>query len=175
MTTSTTISTNTNTNTNTSNKKKKPVKRSSPTDDNDNDNDNDNNSKEPLTLSKRLSQILANVPPPSSTLIPSYPPPSSPPPLTPKTLRLVPPYVYPHSTFCKGRWVGKALLTMLSDEFRTYPSSYYALTIRRHLLLVNGLPASPDYVLKQGDAITNLLHRHEVRNYGRCSGRAALQ
>jgi hypothetical protein len=40
-------------------------------------------------------------------------------------LRTLQPYLYTFTSFAKGRWVGRTVLDVYSDEFGSYPASYY--------------------------------------------------
>jgi hypothetical protein len=40
-------------------------------------------------------------------------------------LRTLQPYLFTFTSFAKGRWVGRTVLDVYSDEFGAYPASYY--------------------------------------------------
>lgn len=77
-------------------------------------------------------------------------------------LRHVVPYTHRYETNCKRRWIGQQILTMFSTEFRhSCPASYYSQAIARGLIRVNNAPVNKDYVLKDGDVVLHISHRHE--------------
>lgn len=77
-------------------------------------------------------------------------------------LRKVYPYPFTFSTYCKGRWVGKKLVDIVSKEFRAYTVERYRQNIDAGQIKVNGKNVSVDYVLDHNDYISNTIHRHEV-------------
>jgi hypothetical protein len=40
-------------------------------------------------------------------------------------VRTLEPYLYTFATFARGRWVGRTILDVYTDEFSAYPESYY--------------------------------------------------
>ncbi|KAG5644501.1 hypothetical protein DXG03_008243 [Asterophora parasitica] len=95
-------------------------------------------------------------------------------------LKKIPPYWYPYTTMAKLRWLGRELLEVVSTEFRDRSMEYY---VRLHCYLVlyqklitivnqryalesgvttvNGKIAKPDTIIRNGDRIENVVHRHE--------------
>ncbi|XP_044149631.1 RNA pseudouridylate synthase domain-containing protein 2 isoform X1 [Bufo gargarizans] len=77
-------------------------------------------------------------------------------------LRKVRPYYFDFETYCKGRWVGKSLLDVFSQEFRAEPLEYYKLAARAGRLRLNREPVQDlSVVLKDNDFLRNTVHRHE--------------
>lgn len=71
------------------------------------------------------------------------------------------PYLHEFGTWAKGRWLGRPLLEVVSGEFGGHPMSYWQRAVRTGLVSVNGRPTTPDYLLRNGDRLTHLTHRHE--------------
>ena len=76
-------------------------------------------------------------------------------------LRHVRPYVYSFKTHAKGRWYGRPLLDVFSDEFGTHPRSYYEMAITQGRITINGAMVAPGYLVRGGDRISHTTHRHE--------------
>jgi tRNA pseudouridine32 synthase len=76
-------------------------------------------------------------------------------------LRRVAPYHYTYNTWCKSRWRSRALLEIFESEFRDRPVAYYKEAMEAGKILINGKPASPDYIVKNGDLVSHKIHRHE--------------
>ncbi|KAF8633370.1 hypothetical protein AX17_004541 [Amanita inopinata Kibby_2008] len=76
-------------------------------------------------------------------------------------LRKVPAYWYPYTTMAKMRWLGRELLEVVSTEFRDRSMEYYRYALESGVTTVNGKIASPDTVIRDGDRIENIVHRHE--------------
>jgi hypothetical protein len=95
-------------------------------------------------------------------------------------LRKIAPYWYPYTTMAKGRWLDREILEIVSTEFRDRSIEYYVWALFFILLLdgrrsfsaqryalesgvttVNGKIAKPDTVVRNGDRIENVVHRHE--------------
>lgn len=76
-------------------------------------------------------------------------------------LRYCEPYYYPYRTNVKARWIGRQILEVISTEFRDRSVEYYKHALESGVTTVNGKPAKPDLVLKNGDRIENTVHRHE--------------
>ncbi|KAK8095931.1 uncharacterized protein PG998_002559 [Apiospora kogelbergensis] len=76
-------------------------------------------------------------------------------------LRRLAPYNYTYNTWCKERWRGRQLLEVFDSEFRDRPLAYYKAAMESGKILVNGKPAMPDHVLKNGDLVSHKIHRHE--------------
>ncbi|XP_006461336.1 hypothetical protein AGABI2DRAFT_185612 [Agaricus bisporus var. bisporus H97] len=81
--------------------------------------------------------------------------------LSPPGLKKIPPYWYPYTTMAKMRWLGRELLEVVSTEFRDRSMEYYRYALESGMTTVNGKIAKPDTVLKDGDRIENVVHRHE--------------
>ncbi|PFH52189.1 hypothetical protein AMATHDRAFT_39694 [Amanita thiersii Skay4041] len=79
----------------------------------------------------------------------------------PVGLRKVPAYWYPYTTMAKMRWLGRELLEVVSTEFRDRSMEYYRYALESGVTTVNGKIAKPDTVIRDGDRIENIVHRHE--------------
>lgn len=77
-------------------------------------------------------------------------------------LRKVYPYYFTYTTFCKGRWVGKKLIDVFSEEFRAHSKEEYEKNIKVGNIKINGNVITPDYIFKENDCVTNKSHRHET-------------
>ncbi|GAA6000039.1 pseudouridine synthase family protein [Rhodotorula paludigena] len=75
-------------------------------------------------------------------------------------LRKVKPYMFTFQSWAKERWHGRTLLDVYS-EFRDRTNEYYEWAIETGIIVVNNRKSSPDYMLRNGDLISNVLHRHE--------------
>ncbi|CAL5873295.1 uncharacterized protein PFLUO_LOCUS7566 [Penicillium psychrofluorescens] len=76
-------------------------------------------------------------------------------------LRRVRPYHYTYNTHCKERWRGRELLEIFTSEFRDRKPAYYKWALETGHVAVNGTPAGPNTVLKNGQVISHTAHRHE--------------
>ncbi|KAL4737143.1 hypothetical protein BDV11DRAFT_206979 [Aspergillus similis] len=76
-------------------------------------------------------------------------------------LRRVYPYHYTYNTYCKERWRNRELLDIFTSEFRDREPGYYKKALESGNVCVNGKPAGPHTVLKNGEVISHTLHRHE--------------
>ncbi|KAF5354738.1 hypothetical protein D9756_005528 [Leucocoprinus leucothites] len=76
-------------------------------------------------------------------------------------LRKTAPYWYPYTTMAKMRWLGRELLEVVSTEFRDRSMEYYRYALESGVTTVNGKIAKPETILKDGDRIENVVHRHE--------------
>ncbi|CAH3139265.1 unnamed protein product, partial [Porites lobata] len=76
-------------------------------------------------------------------------------------LRHVHPYYFTFTTYCKGRWVGRTLMEVFKEEFRSETEEYYEKAIKAGKITVNGGVAFQDTMLKDNDIICNKVHRHE--------------
>lgn len=81
-------------------------------------------------------------------------------------LRKVYPYYFTYTTFCKGRWVGKKLIDVFSEEFRSHSKAEYEKNIKVGNIKVNGNVIDSDYIFKENDCVTNRAHRHETAVIG---------
>ena len=82
--------------------------------------------------------------------------------------RHVRPYLYTFRTHAKGRWYGRSILDVHQSEFGVHPPEYYSAAIKNGCITVNGKAVESDYVVRGGDIIEHLTHRHEppVRGCG---------
>ncbi|KAF9529751.1 tRNA-pseudouridine synthase [Crepidotus variabilis] len=76
-------------------------------------------------------------------------------------LKKIPPYWYPYTTMTKQRWIGRELLEVVSTEFRDRSMEYYRYALESGVTTVNGKVAHPKTILRDGDRIENVVHRHE--------------
>nr|XP_056707231.1 pseudouridylate synthase RPUSD2 [Euleptes europaea] len=77
-------------------------------------------------------------------------------------LRKVRPYYFDFQTYCKGRWLGKSLRDVFSDEFRAQSLEYYRAAASAGRLRLNQQPVRDlSVVLKNNDFLQNKVHRHE--------------
>ncbi|KAL4878837.1 hypothetical protein BJY04DRAFT_208969 [Aspergillus karnatakaensis] len=76
-------------------------------------------------------------------------------------LRRVHPYHYTYNTYCKERWRDRELIDIFTSEFRDREPDYYRKALERGQVTVNGKPAGPHTVLKNGQVLSHTLHRHE--------------
>ncbi|KAL3478659.1 pseudouridine synthase [Aspergillus californicus] len=76
-------------------------------------------------------------------------------------LRRVYPYHYTYNTHCKERWRNRELVDIFISEFRDREPEYYRQALERGQICVNGKPATPSTVLKNGEVVSHTLHRHE--------------
>ncbi|KAL4787938.1 hypothetical protein BJX76DRAFT_345229 [Aspergillus varians] len=76
-------------------------------------------------------------------------------------LRRVYPYHYTYNTYCKERWRNRELVDIFTTEFRDREPGYYRKALDSGNVCVNGKPAGPHTVLKNGEVISHTLHRHE--------------
>ncbi|WVQ80560.1 hypothetical protein IAT38_002665 [Cryptococcus sp. DSM 104549] len=76
-------------------------------------------------------------------------------------LRYLKPYWWPYKTFVKERWIGRQILEVITTEFRDRSMEYYRHALDCGVTRVNGVIARPDLVLRNGDRVDNVVHRHE--------------
>ncbi|KAL4912490.1 hypothetical protein BDW62DRAFT_216289 [Aspergillus aurantiobrunneus] len=76
-------------------------------------------------------------------------------------LRRVYPYHYTYNTYCKERWRNRELVDIFTAEFRDREPGYYRKALESGSVSVNGKPAGPNTVLRNGEVISHTLHRHE--------------
>ncbi|KAG8945734.1 hypothetical protein FRC04_000593 [Tulasnella sp. 424] len=126
-------------------------------------------SSEPATSQDAVvpSQVL---PPPDSSISsnsksPTLPdgnnqPPTDPAMRSPK-LRHCPPYWHANRVRAKGRWLDREILEMVSTEFRDRSVEYYKYALKIGATRVNGKPAPPGTIIREGDLFENMRHRHE--------------
>ncbi|KAI0029935.1 pseudouridine synthase [Vararia minispora EC-137] len=92
---------------------------------------------------------------------PQDPPPAPHPRPPPPGLRKIAPYWYPYTTMAKERWLGREILEIVSTEFRDRSVEYYKYALESGVTTINGVVAKPDTVVRNGDRIENVVHRHE--------------
>ncbi|KAH9855879.1 pseudouridine synthase [Lenzites betulinus] len=76
-------------------------------------------------------------------------------------LKKIPPYWYPYTTMAKGRWLGREILEVVSTEFRDRSMEFYRYALESGVTTINGKVAKPDTLIRNGDRIENISHRHE--------------
>lgn len=76
-------------------------------------------------------------------------------------VRYVKPYPYRYVTHAKGRWLGRTLSEVFTNEFRAEPPAYYAAAIGSGRIRVDDAVVTGDHVLRNGEVISHLVHRHE--------------
>ncbi|KAF8525795.1 pseudouridine synthase [Hysterangium stoloniferum] len=76
-------------------------------------------------------------------------------------LKRVAPYWAPLRTMAKGRWLNREILELVSTEFRDRSIEYYRFALEAGVTSVNGKIAKPGTIIKNGDCIQNIVHRHE--------------
>ena len=77
-------------------------------------------------------------------------------------LKFVQPYYYNATAFAKGRWFGRSIIDISSSEFTSHPREYYAKAIVNGRLKLNDRKITNfDTIIKNGDKISHLMHRHE--------------
>ncbi|KKK12465.1 pseudouridine synthase [Aspergillus rambellii] len=76
-------------------------------------------------------------------------------------LRRVRPYHYTYNTYCKERWRDRELVDIFTSEFRDRPPEYYIKALEDGKVCLNGKPAGPNTIVKNGQVISHTLHRHE--------------
>ncbi|KIP03608.1 hypothetical protein PHLGIDRAFT_31741 [Phlebiopsis gigantea 11061_1 CR5-6] len=81
--------------------------------------------------------------------------------ITKTGLRKISPYWYNYTTMAKGRWLGREILEVVSTEFRDRSMEYYRYALDSGVTTVNGDVAKPDTIIRNGDRIENIVHRHE--------------
>ncbi|XP_030212555.1 pseudouridylate synthase RPUSD2 [Gadus morhua] len=83
-------------------------------------------------------------------------------------LRKVHPYYYDFKTYCKGRWIGKSLLEVFKDEFRSESIEYYQKAAQEGRIRLNEtIVEDLSIVLRNNDHMRNTVHRHEPPVVGR--------
>ncbi|KAH7883344.1 pseudouridine synthase [Phlebopus sp. FC_14] len=76
-------------------------------------------------------------------------------------LKTLPPYWYSYATNAKERWIGREILEIVSTEFRDRSMEYYRHALESGATTINGKVATPNTVVRNGDRIENIVHRHE--------------
>ncbi|KIJ52562.1 hypothetical protein M422DRAFT_58697 [Sphaerobolus stellatus SS14] len=77
------------------------------------------------------------------------------------SLKRVAPYWAPLRTMAKGRWINREILELISTEFRDRSIEYYRFALEAGVTSINGKIAKPGTIIKNGDCIQNIVHRHE--------------
>ncbi|SGY17431.1 BQ5605_C015g07783 [Microbotryum silenes-dioicae] len=99
---------------------------------------------------------------------------------TDQGLRKVRPYWYAFNAYAKQRWQNRSLIDVrdtlfvltsryntptdrrdLGDWIRDRSHEYYIWSIETGAIIVNNERTTPEYILKNGDMISNVVHRHE--------------
>ncbi|KIY51459.1 pseudouridine synthase [Fistulina hepatica ATCC 64428] len=78
-----------------------------------------------------------------------------------KGLKKIPPYWHPYITMAKERWLGRELLEVVTSEFRDRSTDFYRYALESGVTTINGKRASPETIIRNGDRIENVVHRHE--------------
>ncbi|KAI8369647.1 pseudouridine synthase [Radiomyces spectabilis] len=76
-------------------------------------------------------------------------------------LRKVRPYYFEYKAYAKGRWLGRTILEVFSQEFRDRSEKYYRYAIENGLITINDLPVTVNTIVKNSDVISHKIHRHE--------------
>lgn len=65
------------------------------------------------------------------------------------------PYVYTHSTYAKGRWIGQEIIDVYSREFLGRDRAYYEECMKDERIQVNGAKVSPNYIILDNDFLSH--------------------
>ncbi|KAJ1729526.1 DRAP deaminase [Coemansia sp. Benny D160-2] len=76
-------------------------------------------------------------------------------------LQRIHPYYHKYATHAKGRWVGRSIFAVFSQEFRDRSADYYEAAIQQGLIELNGAKVEPTAIVRNGDLVTHYIHRHE--------------
>ncbi|KAG8827734.1 hypothetical protein FRC19_000743 [Serendipita sp. 401] len=76
-------------------------------------------------------------------------------------LKKVAPYWHSYATMAKQRWWGREILELVSTEFRDRSIEYYRFAIESGICCINGKSAKLGTIVRNGDRIENIVHRHE--------------
>ena len=77
-------------------------------------------------------------------------------------LRFIQPYPFHYRVHAKERWLGRTVLDVYCREFMDQPPTYYAQALADGRITVNGERRTrADRVLRNGDLVRHLVHRHE--------------
>lgn len=71
------------------------------------------------------------------------------------------PYFHKYPSYVKQRWRGRTILEVFCSDFDSHNESYFKQAIESGLITVNGEKVACAYLLRDGDYIVHLLHRHE--------------
>ncbi|CAK4080049.1 unnamed protein product [Aphanomyces euteiches] len=77
--------------------------------------------------------------------------------------RYVLPYEHKFEVYVKARWFGKTLLHLFLDEFGGFTDAYYRAAIQHGFIRLNGEISTATAVVKDGDLLQHIMHRHEPR------------
>ncbi|EQC28080.1 hypothetical protein SDRG_14173 [Saprolegnia diclina VS20] len=75
--------------------------------------------------------------------------------------RYVKPYVFKFMAHAKQRWFNRTLMDVFTTEFGAFSPDYYVMAIESGRITLNGARTTPETVLKNGDLICHMTHRHE--------------
>ncbi|EJT97028.1 pseudouridine synthase [Dacryopinax primogenitus] len=67
----------------------------------------------------------------------------------------------------KGRWWNREILELISTEFRDRSLEYYRFALAAGVTTINGRRAKPGDIVRNGDRIQNVVHKHEPPVTGR--------
>ncbi|CAD5209220.1 unnamed protein product [Bursaphelenchus okinawaensis] len=77
-------------------------------------------------------------------------------------IRYCSPYWGTYKTETKGRWVGRKLTEVFQSEFLSFNPNYVVAAARRGRIIINGKQMNNiDHVMKLGEKIQHIAHRHE--------------
>uniref|UniRef100_A0AC35TPF8 Pseudouridine synthase n=1 Tax=Rhabditophanes sp. KR3021 TaxID=114890 RepID=A0AC35TPF8_9BILA len=77
-------------------------------------------------------------------------------------IRYLSPYWTTYTTRAKGRWLNKKLVDVFTKEFISTNANYAKIAVKSGRMFVNGERLTNlDYVIKDGDKIVHVSHRHE--------------
>ncbi|EJD08351.1 pseudouridine synthase [Fomitiporia mediterranea MF3/22] len=76
-------------------------------------------------------------------------------------LKKIPAYWYPYRTNAKARWFDREILEVISTEFRDRSVEYYRYALQSGVTTINGEIARPGTLVRNGDTLENIVHRHE--------------
>lgn len=79
-----------------------------------------------------------------------------------KGYRFVYPYYHNFVTHCKGRWIGKTLPKVFSEEFKQYTEESIKEAMNIGAIKINSKVTRWDTPLQNRDFIENKIHRHEM-------------
>ena len=77
------------------------------------------------------------------------------------TRRRVKPYEHAFTSFAKGRWIGRTVLEVLTEEFPERDAEYIEATAAAGRLTLNGKPAAAGDRFKSGDRLVHTVDRVE--------------
>uniref|UniRef100_K3X6W2 Pseudouridine synthase RsuA/RluA-like domain-containing protein n=1 Tax=Globisporangium ultimum (strain ATCC 200006 / CBS 805.95 / DAOM BR144) TaxID=431595 RepID=K3X6W2_GLOUD len=76
-------------------------------------------------------------------------------------MRTVAPYVHRFQSFVKARWCGQSLGEVFLEEFEGLSPAYCQAAIAMGLIRINDEAKQPEYVIRNGDLLEHVMHRHE--------------